>query len=125
MKKFFNIKIQAKILLFFAIWAAYKGIFIEEYYFPTIIFALALFPISIVIFYGRMALFKSYLEVGISSPFSVLLHWGTCICFYFLSTGGLMELDPFLPYGFSSLIGLIWPIPITIYLGRLDIKEFD
>tara|TARA_B100001093_G_scaffold510631_1_gene576872 strand:+ start:93 stop:467 length:375 start_codon:yes stop_codon:yes gene_type:complete len=123
-KGFLNIRIQAKILLLFAIWAAYKGIFIEEYY-PVIIFALALVPISIVIFYGRMELFKSYLEVGISSPFSVFLYWGTCLCFYFLSFAGLMQLDPFLPYGFSSLIGLIWPIPTTAFMARIDNKEFD
>ena len=129
MRRFLTFKTQSIVLFISALYAGYRGIFVENY-FPSIILTASLFPIFIIIFEGRSKLFQRYQKVGITYGLRDLLHYGTCFCFFLLGFNGLLILrenfiqNEFLYNGFL-LFSIFYSTAICLSMAKLDTEEFD
>tara|TARA_S200000501_G_scaffold362858_1_gene392857 strand:- start:1047 stop:1436 length:390 start_codon:yes stop_codon:yes gene_type:complete len=129
LRRFLTFKSQSIVFFVSALYAGYRGIFVENY-FPSIILTASLFPIFIIIFEGRSRLFQRYQRVGITYGLRDLLHYGTCFCFFLLGFNGLIIFrENFIPYNFFYKIfpvfAMFYSLAICLSMAKLDIKEFD
>ena len=125
--------IQSIILLCFSIIGCFEGLFLRNNY-STFISIAALLPISLVIFKGRAKLFNRYRILGIKSPLNYLLHYGTCGCYFFQSTFGLIitlgniQLQTFNYYLFNLVLifSMLYFLSISLQIaGFMDDKTFE